>query len=600
MTAPAPLTAISPLDGRYRRRAEALAPLVSEFGLLRHRAMVQVEWFLHLAAWPHFTALPPLDAATRSACQAIWRSFSIADAERVRELEAATNHDLKAVEYFVKERIGAISGLAGHTEFVHFACTSEDVNNLAYATLLRRARLEVLAPAMRGLIEAMANMAAATAEAPMLARTHGQPASPTTVGKELAVFAARLRRQLAGLEAVPILGKANGASGNYNAHVAACPEVDWPAFAASFVEGLGLVHNPYTTQIEPHDWMAEYFHALERFNQVLLDFDQDMWGYVALGYLRSRQGKGETGSSTMPHKVNPIDFENSEGNLGVANALLSHLARKLAVSRWQRDLSDSTALRNVGVALGHSLIAWQAAGIGIGKLELDADRLAADLDGSWEVLAEAVQTAMRKAGLPAPYETLKRLTRGQRLDADGFAKLLDGLDLPPGAAATLRKLTPAAYTGLASALAKGTEDAPTVHVAKVIWETHRRRLIAVRRTVFIEEQQVPETLELDGRDAKAIHFLATDAAGEPVGTARLLVDGQIGRVAVVAEMRRQGIGRRLLALAVATARERGDGGVWLNAQTAALGLYQAAGFRPLGDAFMEAGLPHQRMELRLG
>lgn len=599
MTALQPLTAISPLDGRYRRRAEALAPFVSEFGLLRHRAMVQVKWFLQLADWPDFTALPPLDAAARSACEAIWRDFAIPDAERVRELEAATNHDVKAMEYFVKERIGAISGLAGRIELVHFACTSEDVNNLAYATLLRRARLEVLAPAMRSLIEAMAHMAAAAANAPMLARTHGQPASPTTVGKEFAVFVARLRRQLASFEAVPILGKANGASGNYNAHMAACPEVDWPAFAASFVEGLGLAHNPRTTQIEPRDWMAEYFDALARFNQVLLGFDQDVWGYVALGYLRSRTAEGESGSSTMPHKVNPIDFENSEGNLGIANALLAHLARKLAVSRWQRDLSDSTALRNVGVALGHSLIAWQAASIGIGKLDVDAHRLAADLDGSWEVLGEAVQTAMRKAGLPAPYETLKQLTRGQRLDAAGFAKLLDGLALPPAADAALRKLTPAAYTGLASTLARNAEE-PASRVARVAWNTHQRRLMSVRRAVFVEEQQVPEALELDGQDAQAIHFLAVDAAGEPIGTARLLGDGQIGRVAVVAPARRRGIGQRLLALAVAAARERGDAGVWLNAQTTALGLYEAAGFRATGDAFMEAGLPHQRMELALG
>ena len=599
MTALQPLTAISPLDGRYRRRAEALAPFVSEFGLLRHRAMVQVKWFLQLADWPDFTALPPLDAAARSACEAIWSSFAIPDAQRVRELEAATNHDVKAMEYFVKERIGAISGLAGRIELVHFACTSEDVNNLAYATLLRRVRLEVLAPAMRSLIKAIARMAAATADAPMLARTHGQPASPTTVGKELAVFATRLQRQLASFEAVPILGKANGASGNYNAHMAACPEVDWPAFAASFVEGLGLAHNPCTTQIEPRDWMAEYFDALARFNQVLLGFDQDIWGYVALGYLRSRKAEGESGSSTMPHKVNPIDFENSEGNLGIANALLSHLARKLAVSRWQRDLSDSTALRNVGVALGHSLIAWQAASIGIGKLDLDAQRLSADLDGSWEVLGEAVQTAMRKAGLPAPYETLKQLTRGQRLDAAGFAKLLDGLTLPPAADAALRKLTPADYTGLASTLARNAEEPAAIHLARVAWNTHQRRLMSVRRAVFVEEQQVPEALELDGQDAQAIHFLAVDAAGEPIGTARLLGDGQIGRVAVVPAARRRGVGQRLLALAVAAARERGDAGVWLNAQTTALGLYEAAGFCATGDAFMEAGLPHQRMELRL-
>lgn len=598
MTAAPPLTAISPLDGRYRARVATLAPIVSEFGLMRQRVMVEVEWLLCLAAAPSCAVVAPLNGHQRRACEAIWRAFSVADAERIRDLEGETNHDVKAVEYFVKERIAAIDGLAGHVEFVHFACTSEDINNLAYGTLLKRARAEVLAPAMREVIDAIAGLAAATAGTPMLARTHGQPASPTTAGKELAVFVARLERHLTSFRAVPILGKANGASGNYNAHVVACPAVDWPALTRDFVEGLGLEHNPLTTQIEPRDYMAEYFDALARFNQMLLDFDQDMWGYVALGYFKQRMAAGETGSSTMPHKVNPIDFENSEGNLGVANALLGHLARKLAVSRWQRDLSDSTALRNVGVALGHSLVAWVAAGAGIAKLEIDRARLAHELEDSWEVLAEAVQTVMRAAGAPEPYERLKQLTRGRQLDARGYGELLDALDLPPSARAVLSELTPASYTGLAEQLAlDAASAAPAMRVEQVPWATHWRRLMAVRRDVFIDEQGVPEAIELDGRDPDAIHFLAVDAAGEPQGTARLLPDGQIGRVAVVAEARRRGIGRRLLALAIAAARRRGDAGVWLNAQIDALALYEQAGFRAVGETFLEAGVTHQRMEL---
>ena len=598
MTAAPPLTTISPLDGRYRARVAPLAPIVSEFGLMRQRVMVEVEWLLCLAAAPSCAVVAPPNGHQRRACEAIWREFSVADAERIRDLEGETNHDVKAVEYFVKERIAAIDGLAGHVEFVHFACTSEDINNLAYGTLLKRARAEVLAPAMREVIDAIAGLAAATADTPMLARTHGQPASPTTAGKELAVFVARLERHLSGFEAVPILGKANGASGNYNAHVVACPAVDWPALTRDFVEGLGLLHNPLTTQIEPRDYMAEYLDALARFNQTLLDFNQDMWGYVALGYFKQRMAAGETGSSTMPHKVNPIDFENSEGNLGVANALLGHLARKLAVSRWQRDLSDSTALRNVGVALGHSLVAWVAACTGIAKLEIDRARLAHELEDSWEVLAEAVQTVMRAAGAPEPYERLKQLTRGRRLDAQGYGELLDALDLPPSARAALNELTPASYTGLAEQLALEAASAdPAARVEQVPWATHWRRLMAVRRDVFIVEQAVPEAIELDGRDPDAIHFIAVDAAGEPQGTARLLPDGQIGRVAVVAEARRRGIGRRLLALAIAAARRRGDAGVWLNAQIDALALYEQAGFRAVGETFLEAGMTHQRMEL---
>ena len=446
------MTAVSPLDGRYRSRVAALAPLVSEFGLMRNRVMVEVEWYLHLAAEEQIPELPVPDGADLDAARAIWQDFTVADAERIRDIERTTNHDVKAVEYFIKERIQPVA--EEHREFVHFGCTSEDINNLAYAVMLRRARQEVMVPAMREVIERLRELASATADVPMLARTHGQAASPTTVGKELAVFVARLERQLSGFGDVGILGKMNGAVGNYNAHLAAFPEIDWPALAARFVEGLGLGFNAYTTQVEPHDYIAEYFDSLTRFNQVLLDLAQDVWGYISVGYFRSRRVEGETGSSTMPHKVNPIDFENAEGNLGVANALMSHLARKLAVSRWQRDLSDSTALRSVGTCLGHSLVAYTSALQGVGKLELDTDRLQQDLDSSWEVLAEAVQTVMRREGLPEPYERLKELTRGRELDEDSFHALIDALDLPQSAQDALRQLTPAGYTGLAQRLAE--------------------------------------------------------------------------------------------------------------------------------------------------
>ena len=445
-------TAISPLDGRYRSRVASLAPLTSEFGLMRNRVMVEVEWFLHLAAEEQIPELPNPDAEARRAARSIWQDFAVADAEHIRDIERTTNHDVKAVEYFVKERIRPLA--AEHVEFVHFGCTSEDITNLAYAIMLRRAKEEVMAPAMREVVERLRELAAATADVPMLARTHGQAASPTTVGKEFAVFVARLERQLSGLERVGILGKMNGAVGNYNAHFAAFPEIDWPALAARFVETLDLSFNAYTTQIESHDYIAEYFDALARFNQVLLDLAQDIWGYISIGYFRSRRIEGETGSSTMPHKVNPIDFENAEGNLGIANALMSHLARKLAVSRWQRDLSDSTALRSVGTCLGHSLVAYTSALRGIGKLELDSERLQQDLDTSWEVLAEAVQTVMRKEGMNEPYERLRELTRGRELDEDSFKALIEALDLPAPALDALRRLTPPGYTGLAQRLAE--------------------------------------------------------------------------------------------------------------------------------------------------
>ncbi len=453
-----PLTAISPLDGRYQNRTAPLAPIVSEFGLMRYRVRVEVEWFLFLAGLPELVELPAVEAGAVEAARAIWRRFEVADADAIGKLEARTNHDVKAVEYFVKDAIGRIDALRPHIEFVHFGCTSEDVNNLAYGLMLGEAREAVLAPAMAALIDALEALAEPLIDAAMLSRTHGQAASPTTMGKELANFVSRLKRQRRQFLNAEILGKANGAVGNYNAHAAACPDIDWPRRGQQFVAHLGLSCNAYTTQIEPHDYMAEMFHTLVRFNRVLLDLDRDLWGYISLGYFRQPPVAGEAGSSTMPHKVNPIDFENSEGNVGLANALLSHLADKLMVSRWQRDLSDSTALRSIGTAFGHCLVAWSSAGKGLGRLEINRDRLGEDLDAAWEVLAEAVQTIMRATGHREPYEQLKRLTRGQQLDATLYRALLDQLELSDAARAKLAALTPAAYTGLAEHLARAALD----------------------------------------------------------------------------------------------------------------------------------------------
>lgn len=448
------LTAISPLDGRYRSRVNSLAPYVSEYGLVRFRVQVEVEWFLHLASSDEIGELPALGPRTVDSCRKIWRDFSIVDAELVANIEKTTNHDVKAVEYFVKERLQAIKEISPFIEFVHFACTSEDINNLAYAVMLKTARDEVLLPSMKELIGLIRQLAADTAAIPMLSRTHGQSATPTTVGKELANFIARLERQLNTFESTTLLGKFNGAVGNYNAHVTAYPNIDWPALAACFVEQFDVEFNAYTTQIEPHDYIAEYFDALARFNQILIDFDQDIWGYISIGYFRSRLVQGETGSSTMPHKVNPIDFENSEGNLGLANAIMSHLGRKLVISRWQRDLSDSTALRSIGTCLAHSLVAYTSTIKGLRKLEIDLDKLASDLEASWEVLTEAVQTAMRKAGMVEPYEQLKALARGRQLDETLYKQLIDGLELTPESAELLKNLTPSNYTGLAYRLAE--------------------------------------------------------------------------------------------------------------------------------------------------
>lgn len=441
------LTAISPVDGRYGSKAASLRPIFSEFGLIKYRVTVEVRWLQQLAAEPNITEVPALSAEANAILDSIVTNFSLADAERVKEIERTTNHDVKAVEYLLKEKVAANAELLAITEFIHFACTSEDINNLSHALMLREARDTVLLPECDALLAAIKALALDLKAVPMMARTHGQPASPTTMGKEMANVYVRLKRQREQIAAVSLLGKINGAVGNYNAHLSAYPEIDWHAFAERFVTSLGVTWNPYTTQIEPHDYIAELFDAIARFNTILLDFDRDVWGYIALGHFKQKTVAGEIGSSTMPHKVNPIDFENSEGNLGIANALFNHLSAKLPVSRWQRDLTDSTVLRNLGVGFGYTLIAYQATLKGISKLEVNEANLRAELDANWELLAEPVQTVMRKYGIEKPYEKLKELTRGKRITAADLALFIDGLELPLQVKAEMKQLTPAGYIG---------------------------------------------------------------------------------------------------------------------------------------------------------
>ena len=448
------LSAISPLDGRYRERVRELRPLFSEYGLIRRRVRVEVEWFKTLAGRAELSGGGPVDEAALRALDALVEGFDETQAARVKAIERETNHDVKAVEYYLREQLGQVAALRVHRALVHFACTSEDISNLAYALMLEEARSTALLPAAKELIETFRTLAHRQAGRPMLARTHGQAASPTTLGKEMAVFVARLERARDALADVAVRGKMNGAVGNYNAHVSACPDLDWPRVTRNFVEDLGLEFNPCTTQIEAHDWMAELFHALMRFNAVQVDLCRDLWAYISLGYFRQRAAEGEVGSSTMPHKVNPIDFENAEGNLGIANALLSHLAAKLPVSRLQRDLSDSTVLRNVGVALAHSLLAWKSCLRGAAKIEVDDAAIDRDLEDAWEVLAEPVQTVLRRYGVEDAYERLKRLTRGRAVDRQDLHALIAELPIPEPARERLRALTPATYTGLAERLAR--------------------------------------------------------------------------------------------------------------------------------------------------
>jgi len=451
------LTAISPIDGRYAEKCAALREVFSEFGLIRQRVRFEIHWLIFLAQQSAISELQPFDNHTITGLKSIYKSFSEDDAARVKAIEAQTNHDVKAVEYFIKEKIAALN-LDNISEFVHFACTSEDMNNLSYANMLFLAREQHLLPSMQQVLTSLLPLCDQYADAAMLARTHGQPASPTSVGKEIANVVYRLQRQIQQLKNVPILAKINGAVGNYNAHLSAYPELDWQAMSREFVTRLGLQWNPYTTQIEPHDYIAEYFHVLQRFNTVLMDFCRDIWTYISLGYFKQKTKAGEVGSSTMPHKVNPIDFENAEGNLGLANAIMQHLAEKLPVSRMQRDLTDSTVLRNLGVGIAYSLLAYQSALRGIAKLELDRDRLNADLENNWEILAEPIQTVMRRYGVENPYEKLKDLTRGQRIDREQIQKFVAQLSIPESAKKELLNLTPQTYIGNAASQAKAIKD----------------------------------------------------------------------------------------------------------------------------------------------
>jgi len=447
------LTAISPADGRYGSKTKELRAIFSEFGLIKYRVIVEVRWLQSLAANEKIAEVATFSDQATQVLDNIIDNFSEADAQRVKDIESTTNHDVKAVEYFLKEKTSDNDEISSVSEFIHFACTSEDINNLSYALMLRDAAM-VVCEYQDKIVNQIADLAHEYAEIPLMSRTHGQPASPTTLGKEMANVVARLQRQQAQFDRVQLMGKINGAVGNYNAHISAYPEVDWQAFAQTFIEGLGLTWNPYTTQIEPHDYIAEYFDVITRFNTILIDYDRDIWGYIAIGHFKQKTIAGEIGSSTMPHKVNPIDFENSEGNLGIANALFTHLGQKLPISRWQRDLSDSTALRALGVGVAHSLIAYQATLKGISKLQVNTDSLAAELDKNWEVLAEPIQTVMRRYGIEKPYEKLKELTRGKRVDQAGMQAFVDQLEMPQEAKDSLKELTPANYIGNAIDQAK--------------------------------------------------------------------------------------------------------------------------------------------------
>ncbi|MFC0444799.1 adenylosuccinate lyase [Pseudidiomarina halophila] len=449
MTTLSALTALSPVDGRYGSKAAALRPMFSEYGLIRNRVIVEVRWLQQLAATAEIGEVPAFSEQANAFLDALIDNFSETDAERVKAIEATTNHDVKAVEYFLKERVAEQAELHAVSEFIHFACTSEDINNLSHALMLREALDAVMLPQMQQLSDAIKQLAQEHKAVPMMARTHGQPATPSTMGKEMANVYVRLQRQLEQLRAVPLMGKINGAVGNYNAHQVAYPNVDWHQVSEQFVTGLGLTWNAYTTQIEPHDYIAELFDAVARFNTIVIDFNRDVWGYIALNHFKQRTVEGEVGSSTMPHKVNPIDFENSEGNLGIANAIMQHLASKLPVSRWQRDLTDSTVLRNLGVGFAYALIAYQATLKGVSKLEVNADNLLRELDQNWELLAEPIQTVMRRYGIEKPYEKLKELTRGKRVNQAAMADFIDSLALPETVKAELKLLTPASYIGRA-------------------------------------------------------------------------------------------------------------------------------------------------------
>lgn len=585
---------LSPLDGRYATKTKSLTGIGSEFGLIHYRVSIEISWFKYLSRRTDIPELPELSTTDSIALDTLDNEFDIDSALEIKSLEKTLQHDVKAVEYWLKDRCSTIPNLTPYIEFIHFACTSDDINNLAYGLMLKEARNTVLLPAMVKLVATMAKQAQQLAKHVMPARTHGQIASPTTMGKELANYVYRLRRQLQLFAKQPIYGKMNGSVGNYNAHLQAYPNVNWLHLSAEFITSLNLEFNPYTTQIEPHDSMVEYAQIISRFNQILLDFNRDIWSYIAIGYFtQSNTNKNQVGSSTMPHKINPIDFENSEGNLGIANTIAGHFANKLPVSRWQRDLSDSTTIRNISLLFAHSLIAWQGTLQGLQKLKSEPAVMQHDLNSAWETLAEPIQTIMRKHRLNNPYEQLRKLTQGRSFTEKTFSNMTKNLNLPEAVYQEIKNLTPASYTGLAVDLALQIAKKDDFRVAEVTWGSEQNNLQKIRHQVFVREQAVPPEDEWDGMDQTARHFLVW-LADLPLGTGRLQADGKIGRMAVLAPWRNFGLGSRILKLAVKVCIDHGKP-PFLSAQLTAERFYLNHGFVRTGEEFMESGIAHVKM-----
>ena len=591
------LKSISPIDGRYAKNVGDLAEYVSEFALMYYRVYVEVEWIVFLCEEGLFGADPISDEQITE-IREIYKAFDENEALRISEIERKTNHDVKAVEYFIREDLLDRGFELDYQELVHIACTSEDINNLAYALMLDEVRKEVFVPAIEDFLSDLADLAVLHANTPMLSRTHGQNASPTTLGKELAVFQQRIKRWFQKFESVTIYGKFNGAVGNFSAHSSADPEVDWIQASEKFVARLGLETQSLTTQIEPHDWMAEYAYMLSGLLQPLLDFNRDIWTYISMDYFKLKQVDSEVGSSTMPHKVNPIDFENSEGNIGVATALLQHVALKLPVSRMQRDLSDSTVQRNLGTAFGHVLIAIKSATRGLSKLEVNQQQLKQDLDLAWEVLAEPLQVALRMAQVPGGYDLIKSATRGAKINQKAYTKILEDLPLSTQTKHRLRELTPSAYVGLASKMTiQSLVTRNDWKVLRASWTAQAIQLKQIRHAVFVEEQNVPLEEEWDGMDPVSTHLIVIEKRLGAIGTARIMPSGQIGRMAVLSDFRGLGVGAELLGLAVEVALDLQVEEIFLHAQSHAVPFYAKYGFVESGVLFYEADIPHKKMVL---
>lgn len=604
----AALTSISAVDGRYQPQLEDLRDYASEAALIGYRTLIEVEWFIHLLGNGPTQLRQAISSDEIATCRRLYQNFSNADAAKVKRLEKTTNHDIKAVEYFVREKLAEIFQKRGQSinlELVHFACTSEDINNLAYGLILRDLRTFVLLPSCAKFLQSLMQLAERTNDIPMLSRTHGQAASPTTVGKELTNFIERATAWSEELRAIDVRGKVNGAVGNFNAHFFVDPSFDWIGLSRQFVERLGLTYAAQTTQIEPHDYMARYFRAVIGFNQVILDLDRDVWGYLSLGYFKQRTKKHEVGSSTMPHKVNPIDFENSEGNVGISNALLSHLSEKLPVSRWQRDLSDSTVQRNVGVAIGHTLLAMRSSTKGLNKLDVNRQAIAQDLDSAYEVLTEALQVSMRAEGIVDSYEKIKDIARGRAISRSDYLAMVEKSGVSLDKKLALRSLKPDQYTGRASQLSRECliecgKRLETISVSRACWGMHGHELGQIRHLVFIDEQKVDRSEEFDGLDEESIHIVARlDVTGEAIGTGRLLLTGQIGRMAVLKPYRKQGVGGRILNACVQAAQSVGlrTDDLFLHAQEHAIPFYESHQFVAVGAEFQEANITHRKMVL---